>query len=968
MSAMPANSARSLISMRLEDPSAVYLSAKGDGVADDTAAIQAAIDEVAKKSGQGILFIPEGRYRLTRALMVWPGVRLIGFGANRPKLILAPNTPGYQDRERFMVFFTGGRSNGRVEEPIASKEAGILGGDLWFAADANPGTFYSALSNVDFEVGEGNPGAVGVRARYAQHCFLSHIDFRLESGLAAIHDAGNLINNVRFFGGRYGLLTQTPSPGWQLTVMDCDFESQTESAIYTRQTGLTLVRPSIRNVSRAVEVDPHRTEQLWMKDARLENVSEAGIVISQANSQRTQINVENAICQATPVFARFRESGKVLKGVDAPYEVEQLSHGLSFARYGAEGETSTTFRTRRTESPTPPSCDVVPLPPSDQWVNAHALGLKGDGVTDDTAALRKAIAEHDAIYLPSGKYRVSDTITLRPQTVLIGLNPITTQIVLPDATPGFGAEPPVTTRWGKRAPDTFSGGPKALIEAPKGGNCIVSGIGLDSGGNNPRAVACLWRAGERSLVDDVKFVGGHGSNTAIYNDDHTGDPDPTRKWDSQYPSLWVTDGGGGVFRGIWTASTFAQSGMLVSDTQTRGAVYEMSSEHHVRNEIQLRNCANWELIALQTEEERGEGPFCLPLEMENCENITVANLNMYRVVSVTQPFQEAVRVSGSKGVRFRNVHCYSNCKASFDNLLTDVGHGYQIRQREFTNLDLTGDEPIRKRPARPVGWQKAKIERLAQGFFNASGLATAPNGDVAFVDAKRHQIYRWDCRQNALSLVSDAPLSPVNLVFETSGDLLAVSYAGKGTVYRVANAEVLPVSTSASQPGAKFALPTSDWILPAEFGTGKPVLRPFHYRSPDGSVAISARQDFVDGNLSWGVKLQDLLRSFSLGIAEPGRPFYMTSESDMRTYAMEVTTEGNLVRPRLFAERGGESVTTDPDGNVYIAAGQVFLYNPVGAYLGVIETPERPISLSFGGPDGRTLFLTTRSALYSVRR
>eukprot|EP01035_Chromulina_nebulosa_P029178 gene29178-38650_t len=52
-------------------------------------------------------------------------------------------------------------------------------------ADANSGTFYSALSNVDFEIGAGNAGAVAVRFRVAQHGFLRHIDFRLGSGLAA---------------------------------------------------------------------------------------------------------------------------------------------------------------------------------------------------------------------------------------------------------------------------------------------------------------------------------------------------------------------------------------------------------------------------------------------------------------------------------------------------------------------------------------------------------------------------------------------------------------------------------------------------------------------------------------------------------------------------------------------------------------------------------------------------------------
>ena len=61
--------AQSFYPVRLEDKGAVYLSndrlgTKGDGIADDTAALQKAIDTVADTTRQGIVFIPEGRYRL----------------------------------------------------------------------------------------------------------------------------------------------------------------------------------------------------------------------------------------------------------------------------------------------------------------------------------------------------------------------------------------------------------------------------------------------------------------------------------------------------------------------------------------------------------------------------------------------------------------------------------------------------------------------------------------------------------------------------------------------------------------------------------------------------------------------------------------------------------------------------------------------------------------------------------------
>src|ERR1700740_3304810 len=135
-----------------KDAKAVHLSpdnfpVKGDGIADDSAVLQQAINKVRETTNQGILFVPAARYRLPRTIYIWPGIRLIGFGTVRPTFVLAANTPGFQEGPAYMMFFAGGGPN-----PNAAP------------ADANPGTFYSAISNIDIEIQDGNPGAVGVRA------------------------------------------------------------------------------------------------------------------------------------------------------------------------------------------------------------------------------------------------------------------------------------------------------------------------------------------------------------------------------------------------------------------------------------------------------------------------------------------------------------------------------------------------------------------------------------------------------------------------------------------------------------------------------------------------------------------------------------------------------------------------------------------------------------------------------------
>ncbi|MGH1560317.1 hypothetical protein ACRAWD_27115 [Caulobacter segnis] len=47
------------------------------------------------------------------------------------------------------------------------------------------------------------------------------------------------------------------------------------------------------------------------------------------------------------------------------------------------------------------------------------------------------------------------------------------------------------------------------------------------------------------------------------------------------------------------------AGFYISDTKTPGHIYEVSVEHHVRNEFVLDNVENWEFLAPQTEQEVG---------------------------------------------------------------------------------------------------------------------------------------------------------------------------------------------------------------------------------------------------------------------------------------------------------------------------------------------------------------------------
>jgi sugar lactone lactonase YvrE len=987
--------AESVITTRPDDPKAIYLDAPAEGI-DSSAAIQQAIDKAAGTGREGIVFIAASRYTLTHTIYIWPGVRLIGYGATRPVFVLPPQTPGFQKGIGVMVMFTG----------LAPHEATRAGGRIAFpppgsvppndhVADANPNTFYSAMTNIDFEIGEGNPAAVAVRFHVAQHAFLTHMDFHVGSGLAALYQVGNEAEDLHFYGGRYGILTEKTSPAWQFTLIDSTFEGQRESAIREHEAGLTLIRDTFRNVPTAIDIDAGYPDQLWVKDSRFENITGPVVIISLEQSPLTEVGFENAILSNAPIFAKLRESGKTVSGKGSQYQVKNFNYGLIIPGEGQMGTIGMQYEAVSLASmpaALPPA--IRALPASSEWVNVHTLGVKGDGASDDTAAIQQAINEHPVLYFPSGHYIVRDTLTLKPETVLIGLHPTLTQIDLLDETPGYQGV----------------GAPKPLILAPAGGANILSGIGVFTGGINPRAVAVLWKAGEQSLIDDVRFLGGHGSGTNPYNNNHTADPDLRKRWDSQYPSLWIADGGGGTFTDIWTPNTFAQAGFLVSNTKTPGHVYELSNEHHVRNEIKFDHVENWDINAPQTEEEAGESPDALSLEINSSHNLTFANYHAYRVTRSRAPFVTAVRIYDSSDIHFRNVHVnaesgYGICddngcgtflrlsKFPYENAIEDVTHHLEIREREFAVLDIPGNP---QQPAPPdasaVVSSESKLTKLEGGFFSISGAAVDAAGKLYFVDHHNQRIYSWSDKEG-LGVERDNALDPVNLAFDKSGTLIVLSFAGpEGTVYTFrpgSSAQELTVlKPQASQPhaNASVILPVNWWnngefkdqldldtmrfaTLAEMFAADATTPKAREYVSADGSVFLPAGRVFQQGPATdtSGWRFSDNLDTYGFLTATPGQRVYVSSESEDMTYSAKVKPDGTLTDLRAFANRGGESVAVDSEGNVYVANGQIFVYSQEGKQIAQIDVPERPLQLIFGGADRKTLYILAHHALFAAK-
>jgi hypothetical protein len=116
-----------------------------------------------------------------------------------------------------------------------------------------------------------------------------------------------------------------------------------------------------------------------------------------------------------------------------------------------------------------------------------------------------------------------------------------------------------------------------------------------------------------------------------------------------------------------------------------------------------------------------------------------------------------------------------------------------------------------------------------------------------------------------------------------------------------------------------------------------------------------------------GYRWSDTLQTHGLVSAPVGGRVVFTNGSENRTFSGLVGQGGAITDLKQVADRGGESAAVGPDGKVYVANGQVFIYGADGKQTGRIDVPARPLQLIFGGADGRTLYILTHHALYSTR-
>ena len=267
----------------------------------------------------------------------------------------------------------------------------------------------------------------------------------------------------------------------------------------------------------------------------------------------------------------------------------------------------------------------------------------------------------------------------------------------------------------------------------------------------------------------------------------------------------------------------------------------------------------------------------------------------------------------------------------------------------------------------PLVGTDPKVEKLAGALsFTEGPVWRAAQGDLLFSDIPASRIVRWFPGPDGPELTTfRAPSGQSNgLALDAQERLLACEHGNRRVIRTEADGTV---SALADRYEGKRLNSPNDLVVARDGSV--------YFTDPPYGVKEEERELDFQGVFrvsADGKKLTLLVKDFvkpnGLAFSPDGKTLYIADTEKAHIRAFEVRKDGMLGKGRVFAPiPWPDGMKVDRAGNVWCPGGEgVSVFNGAGKLLGVVPVPEGPANCAFGGPDGKTLFITARTGLYRV--
>jgi gluconolactonase len=260
----------------------------------------------------------------------------------------------------------------------------------------------------------------------------------------------------------------------------------------------------------------------------------------------------------------------------------------------------------------------------------------------------------------------------------------------------------------------------------------------------------------------------------------------------------------------------------------------------------------------------------------------------------------------------------------------------------------------------------AKPEKAGTGYTFTEGSSVAADGRVFFTDQPNDKIFVWDEKTGITVFKSGCERSN-GTWFDPQGNLLSCADLYNRLVKFTPSGEIAVLLDKGFE-GRHLNGPNDLW---QDKKGGIYFTDPYYHRDywEEGHKQLQDVQAVYYLKPSGELirVIGDLGQPNGIVGTPDGRFLYVADMRGRITWKYAVNADGTLSNKTSFAPSGSDGMTLDSKGNLYLTFGKVLIYNNKGEKVGDIELPEGPSNLCFGGKDRKTLFITARTSVYTIR-
>ena len=278
--------------------------------------------------------------------------------------------------------------------------------------------------------------------------------------------------------------------------------------------------------------------------------------------------------------------------------------------------------------------------------------------------------------------------------------------------------------------------------------------------------------------------------------------------------------------------------------------------------------------------------------------------------------------------------------------------------------------------------RQGQLVTLATGFSFTEGPAVDRHGNVFFTDQPNDRIYRWDAGTGEITLFLEGTGRANGMAFDSDGNLIACAdmHGEIWKIYPDGSHDVL-----VNDYGGKLLNGPNDvWINPVNGGmyiTDPLFPRPYwddtdprkqgwepthseqaptgkggyvYYLPPGGSALVRVTTEAM----GWE---SDSWPNGVVGTPD-GTKLYVNKwyyDNMGGTWVFDIHADGTLSNMKKLTEWGGDGMSMDEFGNIYISNGQgVMAFDPNGNNILTIPTGGGATNNTFAGRNNKILFIT----------